>query len=76
MLFEAMERNLANKKQELSQRQKSFKIGIENDRMNDINYERNAINDLLVMEKLKTEIEQIEFYLQYKNFEKGNDKNV
>lgn len=49
-------------KEDLSKKQEYFKINIQN--MDSPTYEDNAINDLLVMKKLKTEIEQLELLLQ------------
>lgn len=44
-------------KEDLSKKQEYFKINIQN--MDSPTYEDNTINDLLVMKKLKTEIEQL-----------------
>lgn len=49
-------------KKDLSKKQEYFKINIQN--MDSPTYEDNTINDLLVMKKLKTEIEQLELMLQ------------
>ena len=49
-------------KEYLSKKQEYFKINIQN--MDSPTYEDNTINDLLVMKKLKTEIEQLELMLQ------------
>lgn len=49
-------------KEDLSKKQEYFKINIQN--MDSPTYEDNTINDLLVMKKLKTEIEQLELLLQ------------
>ena len=49
-------------KEDLSKKQEYFKINIQN--MDSPTYEDNTINDLLVMKKLKTEIEQLELMLQ------------
>ena len=53
---------LAILKKDLSKKQEYFKINIQN--MDSPTYEDNTINDLLVMKKLKTEIEQLELMLQ------------
>ena len=49
-------------KEDLSKKQEYFKINIQN--MDSPTYEDNTINDLLVMKKLKTDIEQLELLLQ------------
>ena len=49
-------------KEDLSKKQEYFKINIQN--IDSPTYEDNTINDLLVMKKLKTEIEQLELMLQ------------
>lgn len=48
--------------EDLSKKQEYFKINIQN--IDSPTYEDNTINDLLVMKKLKTEIEQLELILQ------------
>ena len=48
--------------EDLSKKQEHFKINIQN--IDSPTYEDNTINDLLVMKKLKTEIEQLELMLQ------------
>lgn len=48
--------------EDLSKKQEYFKINIQN--IDSPTYEDNTINDLLVMKKLKTEIEQLELMLQ------------
>ena len=48
--------------EDLSKKQEYFKINIQN--IDSHTYEDNTINDLLVMKKLKTEIEQLELMLQ------------
>lgn len=53
---------LAILREDLSKKQEYFKINIQN--MDSPTYEDNTINDLLVMKKLKTEIEQLELMLQ------------
>lgn len=62
---EALEQRLAAKKRDLENQQKYFKIDIKN--IEQSNYENNAINALLCMKKLKTEIAELELLLQYNN---------
>lgn len=49
-------------REDLLKKQEYFKINIQN--IDSPTYEDNTINDLLVMKKLKTEIEQLELMLQ------------
>lgn len=58
-----LEQRLASKKRDLKQMQDFLKIDMENN-INSQNYEDNAINTLLNMKKLKTEIAELEFILQ------------
>ncbi len=53
---------LKSLREDLSKKQKSFKINVRN--IDSPTYEDNTINDLLAMKKLKTEIEQLELILQ------------
>ena len=53
---------LKSLKEDLSKKQELFKVNIMN--INSPTFEDNTINDLLVMKKLKTEIEQLELILQ------------
>ena len=53
---------LAILREDLLKKQEYFKINIQN--IDSPTYEDNTINDLLVMKKLKTEIEQLELMLQ------------
>lgn len=53
---------LKSLKEDLSKKQELFKVNIMN--INSPTYEDNTVNDLLVMKKLKTEIEQLELILQ------------
>ena len=62
---EALKRRLIAKKRELEKQQEYFKIDTEN--IEQLNYEDNAINTLLYMKKLKTEIAELELLLQYNN---------
>lgn len=57
-----MKNILVAKKKELERQQEYFRIDVKN--MDLSNYENNAINALLEMKKLKTEIAQLEFLLQ------------
>ena len=52
---EMLENRLAAKKEELKKKQEYFQIGIQN--IKQPSYEDNAINDLLYMKKLKTEVQ-------------------
>ena len=61
---EVLEYELETKKKYLSKLQEYFKSDIKD--INSPNYEDNAINALLDMKKIKTEIAQIEYYLQLK----------
>ena len=58
-------------KEDLSKKQEYFKINIQN--MDSPTYEDNTINDLLVMKKLKTEIEQLELMLQMNDIFTGKN---
>nr|DAH71474.1 MAG TPA: hypothetical protein [Caudoviricetes sp.] len=62
---EALEQRLAAKKRDLENKQEYFKIDIKN--IEQSNYEDNAINALLYMKKLKTEIAELELLLQFKS---------
>lgn len=61
---EALEQRLAAKKRDLENQQEYFKIDIKN--IEQSNYEDNAINALLYMKKLKTEIAELELVMQLK----------
>ena len=56
--------NLETKKKHLLKLQEYFRIDIKD--IDSPKYEENAINALLEMKKVKTEIEQLEYYLQLK----------
>lgn len=60
---DVLEQRLTAKKQDLKQMQDFWKIDMENN-INTQNYEDNAINTLLNMKKLKTEIAELELILQ------------
>lgn len=61
---EVMEYELETKKNLLSKLQDYFRTDIKD--IDSPKYEDNAINALLEMKKVKTEIEQLEYYLQLK----------
>lgn len=60
-----LEQRLAAKKQDLKNQQEYFKVDIKN--IDQSKYEDNAINILLYMKKLKTEIAELELLLQLNN---------
>lgn len=62
---EVLEQRLAAKKQDLKNQQEYFKVDIKN--IDQSKYEDNAINILLYMKKLKTEIAELELVLQLQN---------
>lgn len=59
-----MEYELETKKKNLAKLQEYFQSDIKD--IDSSKYEDNAINALLEMKKVKTEIEQLEYYLQLK----------
>ena len=61
---EVMEYELKTKQERLKKLQEYFKVNLKD--MDSMNYEDNAINSLLEMKKIKTEIALIEYYLQMK----------
>lgn len=61
---EVMEYQLETKKKQLLELQGIFKFNIKY--IDSPNYEDNAMNAVLAMKKVKTEIAQIEYYLQLK----------
>lgn len=61
---EVMEYELETKKKHLLKHQDYFRTEIKD--INSPKYEDNAINALLEMKKVKTEIEQLEYYMQLK----------
>ena len=63
-MIEVMEQRLEMKKKRLEQLQEYFRIDIMN--INQSTYEDNAINALLDMKKIKTEIAELELCLQLK----------
>lgn len=60
-----LEQRLAAKKQNFKNQQEYFTIDLKN--IEQSNYEDNAINALLCMKKLKTEIAELELVLQLKS---------
>lgn len=60
---EALEQRLAAKKRDLENQQEYFRIDMKDIKQS--NYEYNAINALLYMKKLKTEIAELELLLQF-----------
>lgn len=61
-MIEMLEHRLAAKRQNLKNEQKYFEIDMKN--IDSPTYEDNAINALLSMKKLKTEIAELEIILQ------------
>ena len=61
---EVMEYELKTKKKHLLKLQDYFRTDIKD--IDSPKYEDNAINALMEMKKVKTEIEQLEYYLQLK----------
>lgn len=61
---EVMEYELKTKQERLKKLQEYFKVNLKD--MDSMNYEDNAINSLLEMKKIKTEIALIEYYFQMK----------
>lgn len=60
--MDILEQRLAAKKRELEREQEYFRIDMKN--INRSNYEDDAIDELLNMKKLKTEIAELELVLQ------------
>ena len=58
-MYETMIKRLENKREEFKKEQEYFTVMCHNE-MNTSNFERNAINNLLVMQQLKTEISELE----------------
>ena len=59
-----LRQRLAAKKRDLKNQQEYFRIDMKN--IEQSNYEDNAINALLYMKKLKTEIAELELVIQFK----------
>lgn len=60
-IYENIVERLNNKKTELSERQDQFDVMWNNERYSGC-FERNAINDLLIMQQLKSEIKELEHW--------------
>ena len=60
-----LRQRLTAKKRDLENQQEYFRIDMKN--IEQLNYEDNAINVLLYMKKLKTEIAELELVIQLKN---------
>ncbi len=58
-IYKNVVERLNNKKAELSERQEHFDVMWYNERQTGC-FERNAINDLLIMQQLKSEISELE----------------
>lgn len=65
---------LKSLKEDLLKKQEIFKINVKN--IDSPTYEDNTINDLLVMKKLKTEIEQLELMLQMNEIFHGEKEKL
>lgn len=62
---EILEKRLKDKEEELDERQYQFEVMFHNEK-NSGTFERNAINDLMIMMQLKSEIGEIKYYLMLK----------
>lgn len=60
-MYENIVERLNNKKTELSERQDQFDVMWNNERHSGC-FEKNAINDLLIMQQLKSEIKELEYW--------------
>jgi hypothetical protein len=60
-MYKNIVERLNNKKVELSERQDQFDVMWHNERHSGC-FERNAINDLLIMQQLKSEIKELEYW--------------
>lgn len=60
-MYENVLERLSNKKSELSERQEQFEVMWHNEKHSGC-FERNAINDLLIMQQLKSEIKELEHW--------------
>lgn len=60
-MYENVVERLNIKKQELSEQQKQFDVMWDNEKHSKC-FERNAINDLLIMQQLKSEISELEHW--------------
>lgn len=59
-VFDIIVKRLEDKKSELKEKQEHFLIMCNNE-ISSSCFERNAINDLIVMQQLKSEIEELEY---------------
>lgn len=62
---------LENKRAELKSKQEYFNVMCHNE-MDSKTFERNAINDLLVMQQLKSEIAELEHFEMMNRMQNGN----
>ena len=62
---------LENKRAELKSKQEFFNVMCHNE-INSKTFERNAINDLLVMQQLKSEIAELEHFKMINKIQNGN----
>lgn len=62
---------LENKRAELKSKQEYFNVMCYNE-MDSKTFERNAINDLLVMQQLKSEIAELEHFEMMNKMQNGN----
>lgn len=58
--YEMIVNRLESKKEELAHKQKQFVVMCDNE-INSQCFERNAINDLIIMQQLKSEIKELEY---------------
>lgn len=63
--IEIMQQDLDNAKKELTERQDRIRWYVDHE-MDTGNFERNMINDLIIMMELKEKIKTLELYLQLK----------
>lgn len=59
-MYENVLERLNNKKSELSERQEQFDVMWHNEK-HSVCFERNAINDLMIMQQRKAEIKELEY---------------
>lgn len=59
-VYDSVTKRLENKRAELKSKQEYFNVMCHNE-MDSKTFERNAINDLLVMQQLKSEIAELEY---------------
>lgn len=68
--MEIISERLENKRAELKQKQEYFNVMCHNE-MDSKTFERNAINDLLVMQQLKSEIAELEHFEMMNRMQNG-----